>query len=106
MGFPNGGLTREIDAFFNFIRAEGVPLDYLQLFKKVQKFSMMTVAELKRKAPQFPDGSYIVHAAQHYVEHCFALVVNHDPAKQEFPVITFDDYNESAAPPCSLEPVC
>ncbi|ETM37309.1 hypothetical protein L914_16124, partial [Phytophthora nicotianae] len=39
-GFPNGGLTREIDAFFNFIRAEGVPLDYLQLFKKVQKFSM------------------------------------------------------------------
>ncbi|KAG1699229.1 hypothetical protein DVH05_014146 [Phytophthora capsici] len=27
--FPNGVLTREIDAFFNFIRAEGVPLDYL-----------------------------------------------------------------------------
>ncbi|ETO76191.1 hypothetical protein F444_08380, partial [Phytophthora nicotianae P1976] len=73
-GFPNGAFTRKIDAFFNFIRAEGVPLDYLQLFKKVQKFSMMTVAELKRKAPQFPDGSYIVHAAQHYVEHCFALV--------------------------------
>ncbi|ETL94005.1 hypothetical protein L917_07959 [Phytophthora nicotianae] len=105
-GFPNGGLTREIDAFFNFIRAEGVPLDYLQLFKKVQKFSMTTVAELERKALQFPDGCYIVHAGQHYVEHCFALVVNHDPAKQEFPVITFDDYNESAAPPCSLEPVC
>ncbi|KAG1693515.1 hypothetical protein DVH05_023280 [Phytophthora capsici] len=89
--FPNGVLTREIDAFFNFIRAEGVPLDYLRLFKKVQKFSMTTVAELERKACKFPDGCYIVHAAQHYVEHCFALVVNHDSAKQEFPVMIFDD---------------
>eukprot|EP00644_Phytophthora_capsici_P009035 jgi/Phyca11/14191/fgenesh1_pg.PHYCAscaffold_6_\ len=89
--FSNGVLTREIDAFF--IRAEGA-LDYLRLFQKVQKFSMTTVAELERNAPQ------------HYVELCFALVANHDSAKQEFPVMIFDDYNESADPPCTLEPVC
>eukprot|EP00644_Phytophthora_capsici_P004856 jgi/Phyca11/12611/fgenesh1_pg.PHYCAscaffold_1_\ len=48
--FSNGVLTREIDAFFNFIRAEGAPLDYLQLFQKVRKFSTTTGAELERKA--------------------------------------------------------
>eukprot|EP00644_Phytophthora_capsici_P011928 jgi/Phyca11/15230/fgenesh1_pg.PHYCAscaffold_12_\ len=76
--FSNGVLTR-------------VPLDYLRLFKKVQKFSMTAVTELERK---------------HYVEHCLALVVNRDPTKQKFPVMIFDDYNESAYPPCTLEPVC
>ncbi|KAI9992346.1 hypothetical protein PInf_017743 [Phytophthora infestans] len=104
--FPNGVLTREIDAFFNFICAEGVPLDYLQLFKKVQKLSMTTVAKLERKALHFPDDCYIVHPAQHFVERCFALVVIYDPEKQEFPVMIFDDYNESGDAPCTLEHVC
>ncbi|KAG1697281.1 hypothetical protein DVH05_016566 [Phytophthora capsici] len=67
---------------------------------------MTAVTELERKVRKFPDGCYTVHAAQHYVEHCLALVVNRDPTKQKFPVMIFDDYNESAYPPCTLEPVC
>ncbi|KAG1704037.1 hypothetical protein DVH05_006050 [Phytophthora capsici] len=41
------------------------------------------MAELERNALKYPDGCYI-----------------------EFPVMIFDDYNESADLPCTLEPVC
>ncbi|KAG1704725.1 hypothetical protein DVH05_005654 [Phytophthora capsici] len=35
-----------------------------------------------------------------------SLVVNNVPEKQEFLVMIFYDYNESADLPCTLEPVC
>ncbi|KAG6616652.1 uncharacterized protein IUM83_13056 [Phytophthora cinnamomi] len=101
--FPCGVLTRDIDAFFNYVRGERVPLDYVSLFKVFQKSSMTTPAELERKALELPSGCYIVHAAQHFVEHCFTLVVTKTDSKQS--AMIYDAYDDSADPPCKLEPV-
>ncbi|KAG6943241.1 hypothetical protein JG688_00017703, partial [Phytophthora aleatoria] len=40
--FAGGVLARDIDAFFNFIRAENVPLDYVELFEVYQDKSMLS----------------------------------------------------------------
>ncbi|KAG7377798.1 hypothetical protein PHYPSEUDO_011015 [Phytophthora pseudosyringae] len=50
---------------------------------------------------ELPADHYIVHAAQHAVEHCFTLVVQGPSA----PVMIYDDFNDSENPPCRLEPL-
>ncbi|KAG3111861.1 hypothetical protein PI125_g8722 [Phytophthora idaei] len=59
--FADGVLAPDIDAFFNFIRAENVPLDYDELFKVYQDKSMLLMEKAVRG---LPPGYYIVHAAE------------------------------------------
>ncbi|GMF35628.1 unnamed protein product [Phytophthora fragariaefolia] len=97
--FPNGVLARDIDAFFNFIRKDGVPLDYLELFKKYQKKSMLSAAMMAKAVHDLPPGYYIVWVAQDLVEHCFTLVLR----GPDDPVMVYDNYQEGKNPPCYLE---
>ncbi|EGZ29812.1 hypothetical protein PHYSODRAFT_309974 [Phytophthora sojae] len=44
----------DIDAFFNFLRADGVSLDYVELFKVYQKRSMWSVEEMEKVVRELP----------------------------------------------------
>ncbi|POM62825.1 hypothetical protein PHPALM_27969 [Phytophthora palmivora] len=99
--FPKGVLAKAIDAFFNFVRSDGVRLDYVELFKKCLKVSVTSFQVLDRDVCHLPPGYYIVRAAEDLVEHCFALIL-HGP---EYPVEVFDDYQEGKDPPCKPEPL-
>ncbi|POM67146.1 Hypothetical protein PHPALM_16897 [Phytophthora palmivora] len=97
---PKGVLAKDIDAFFNFVRSDGVRLDYVELFKKCLKVSVTSLQVLDRDDRHLPPG-YYVHAAEDLVEHCFALAL-HGP---EDPVEVFDDYQEGKDPSCKPEPL-
>ncbi|GMF48281.1 unnamed protein product [Phytophthora fragariaefolia] len=98
---PNGVLARDIDAFCNFIRKDGVPLDNLGLFKKYQKKSMLSAAMMEKAVRDIPPGYYIVCAAQDLVELCFTLVLRGPDGL----VMVYNDYKEGKGPPCYLEPL-
>ncbi|POM78148.1 Hypothetical protein PHPALM_4359 [Phytophthora palmivora] len=99
--FPKGVLAKDIDAFFNFVRSDGVRLAYVELFKKCLKISVTSFQDLDRDVRHLPQGYYIVHAAKDLVENSFALVL-HGP---EDPVEVSDDYQEGKDSPCKPEPL-
>ncbi|KAG2806678.1 hypothetical protein PC129_g11436 [Phytophthora cactorum] len=73
--FADGVLARDIDAFFNFIRAENVPLDYVELFKVYQDKLMLSTVLMEKAVRGLPPGYYIVHAAEDVIQHCFTLII-------------------------------
>ncbi|RAW27270.1 hypothetical protein PC110_g16334 [Phytophthora cactorum] len=97
--FAGGVLARDIDAFFNFIRAENVPLDYVELFKVYHDKSMLSEVLMEKAVWGLPPGYYIVHAAEDIIEHCFTLIIR-DPSD---PVMFYDGYHERDDPPVILE---
>ncbi|KAE8976648.1 hypothetical protein PR003_g26384 [Phytophthora rubi] len=68
--FEDGVFSRDIDAFFNFIRSEGVGLDYVELFKVYQNKSMWSSAQTSRSRATCPSA----------------------------PVMFYNDYKEDAKP--------
>ncbi|OWZ02489.1 hypothetical protein PHMEG_00025940 [Phytophthora megakarya] len=71
--FPDGVVPEGIDKVFNFVRAERVPLDCVELFKIYSHMTLSSTAVLDREARELPPRHYIVHAAQDLVEHCFTF---------------------------------
>ncbi|OWZ04074.1 hypothetical protein PHMEG_00024090 [Phytophthora megakarya] len=101
--FPDGVVPEDIDKFFNFVRAERVPLDYVELFKVSSHMALSSTAVLDREARNLPPGHYIVHAAQDLVEHCFTLVVTRNGSTD--PIMVYDGFLKKQNPPCWLEPL-
>ncbi|KAG6953153.1 hypothetical protein JG688_00012970, partial [Phytophthora aleatoria] len=96
--FADGVLARDIDAFFNFIRAENVPLDYVELFQVYQDKSMLLMEKAVRG---LPPGYYIVHAAEDVIEHCFTLIIR-GPSD---PIMIYEGFHERDDPPVFPEPL-
>ncbi|KAG2799265.1 hypothetical protein PC113_g20939 [Phytophthora cactorum] len=99
--FADGVLARDIDAFFIFIRAENVLLDYVELFKVYQDKSMLSAVLMEKAVRGSPPGYYIVHAAEDVIEHCFTLIIR-GPSD---PVMIYDGYHERNDTPVILEPL-
>ncbi|KAI9993429.1 hypothetical protein PInf_015511 [Phytophthora infestans] len=99
--FDDGVVARDTNSFFNFIRAEKVLLEYVELFKVYQNVSMPSAALMEKSARSLPSGYYIVYAADGLVKHCFTSIVR-GPSD---PAIIYNGYRESDNPPILLEPL-
>ncbi|KAG3111717.1 hypothetical protein PI125_g8877 [Phytophthora idaei] len=99
--FADGVLAWDIDVFFNFIRAENVPLDYVELFKVNQDKSMLSAVLMEKAVRGLPPGYYIVRAAEDVIEHCFTLIIR-GPSD---PVMIYDGYHERDDTRVILEPL-
>ncbi|OWZ13896.1 hypothetical protein PHMEG_00012710 [Phytophthora megakarya] len=58
--FPDGVVPEDIGKFFNFVRAERVPLVYVELFKVYSHMTLLSTAVLDREARKLPPGHYIL----------------------------------------------
>ncbi|KAF4142594.1 hypothetical protein GN958_ATG05832 [Phytophthora infestans] len=99
--FDDGVVARDTNSFFNFIRAEKVLLEYVELFKVYQNVSMPSAALMEKSARSLPSGYYIVYAADGLVKHCFTSI-GRGPSD---PAIIYNGYRESDNPPILLEPL-
>ncbi|OWY94645.1 hypothetical protein PHMEG_00035570 [Phytophthora megakarya] len=84
--------------FFNFIRADGVRLDYVELFTKYLDVTV-TSFDVFENYWRWRAGYYIVHCSQDLVELWVTLVVG----GPRHPVQIYDAYQEDKDPPCKLE---
>jgi hypothetical protein len=87
-------------AFYRFARDSGVLYNFNTVTPNRIAVSVTTPHCFKKVADTLDPGWYVVHAAQHNTEHCFALRADVFRMHQ-----VVDAFDETKTPPCHLEPL-